>query len=227
MILDIIVFDLDGTLVQLDFTGKGMRTVRSNLQGVFKEVGIERDFKPLLSDLTSALEEVSERADEGTARRIHNTAFHQVTAMECDAVSRQHIYEDAATALKQVAASDTTLAIATNNTREAAEAAIDAADFPDPDHLVAVDDVGKPKPDPAMINTLVERLDSQPTSLGMVGDRQSDAESAVMACKGTEITSHTVLVRRDSQSTENPGMVDHTVTSLTEGLDAFSDFPNA
>lgn len=222
MTLDVIVFDLDGTLVQLDFTGEGMQTVRSNLQDVFAQFGIECEFRPLLVDLTSALEAVAKRTDKETTQRVRNDAFRQVAAMERDAVSRQHVYEDAPTTMRRVAASDTTLTIATNNTREAAEAAINSADFPDPDNLVAVDDVGKPKPDSGMIKELIGRLDSEPTSLAIVGDRQSDAESAIAACEGTGITAHTVLVCRDGQAPENSEVVDHTVTSLTQALNILS-----
>ncbi|MXR19080.1 HAD family hydrolase [Halobacterium bonnevillei] len=218
MTLDVIVFDLDGTLVQLDFTGEGMQTVRSNLQDVFKQFGVEYEFRPLLVDLTSALEEVAEQTDEETTQRVRNDAFNQVEAMERDAVSRQHIYEDASTTVRRVAASDTTLAIATNNTREAAERAIDAANFPDPDILVAIDDVDKPKPDSEMINELIERLDSEPTSLAIVGDRPGDAESAIAACEGTGITAHTVLVCRDGQAIEDSEVVDDIVTSLPQAI---------
>ncbi|QLH76826.1 HAD family hydrolase [Halosimplex rubrum] len=219
MTLDLVIFDLDGTLVQLDFTGNGMQNVRTNLQSVFAEEGINREFSPLLVDLEDALETVSEVADENTAARIHQEAFQVVAEMECDAVSRQEVYNDAKTVLKRVATSDSTLAVATNNTRGAAEAAMDAAGFPEPDYLITVDDVNKPKPDSAMIDALLKQVDHSPTTLAIVGDRISDAESVRRSCVDTDITTHTVLVDRSGENPEDSEIVDHVVTSLTDALD--------
>lgn len=219
--MDLVIFDLDGTLVQLDFTAEGMRSVRSNLQPLFAEVGVERKFKPLLVDLTDALEAVSETADENTAARVRDDAFQQVEAMERDAVSRQHVYKDANTVFEQVAASDATLAIATNNTREAAKISIDAAGFPEPDYLVAVDDISRPKPDPAMIDALLDRLNSSPSSMVMIGDKKTDAQSAYQASADTETTVATILVNRDGEKQDST-LVDHNIVSLTEVFEVLS-----
>lgn len=219
--MDLVIFDLDGTLVQLDFTAEGMRSVRSNLQSLFAEVGVERKFKPLLVDLTDALEAVSETADENTAARVRDDAFQQVEAMERDAVSRQHVYKDANTVLEQVAASDATLAIATNNTREAAKISIDAAGFPEPDYLVAVDDISRPKPDPAMIDALLNRLNSSPDTMVMIGDKKTDAQSAYQASADTETTVATILVNRDGEKQDST-LVDHNIVSLTEVFEVLS-----
>jgi HAD superfamily hydrolase (TIGR01549 family) len=217
--VDLVIFDLDGTLVEMDFTGEGMRTVRSNLQSVFERVDIDREFEPLLVDLEDALETASDTVEDETAAQIREDAFQQVAEMERDAVSRQDEFDDANGVLEQVAASESTLAVATNNTREAARAAIDAANFPEPAHLVAVDDVGHPKPNPAMIDALLERLDDSPTSVAIVGDRESDAESVCRSCEGTETIVHTVLVDRTGVDDEDAPLIDHTVTSLTEALE--------
>lgn len=216
---DIVIFDLDGTLVSLDFTGEGMRTVRSNLQSVFDQVGIDRDFKPLLVDLSDALDNLSNNVDNETWNRIRMEAFEQVAEMEKDAVSRQEQFDDAKEVLERVAASDSTLAVATNNTREAARAAIDTADLPEPSHLVAVDDVKHPKPNPEMIKALLCRLDESPSTIAIVGDRESDAESVRRFCEDTGIVSHTVLIDRTDCGSEDTQLADHTVTSLTEALD--------
>lgn len=219
--MDLVIFDLDGTLVQLDFTAEGMRSVRSNLQSLFAEVGVERKFKPMLVDLTDALKAVSETADENTAARVRDDAFQQVEAMERDAVSRQHVYKDANTVFEQVAASDATLAIATNNTREAAKISIDAAGFPEPDYLVAVDDISRPKPDPVMIDALLDRLNSSPSSMVMIGDKKTDAQSAYQASADTETTVATILVNRDGEKQDST-LVDHNIVSLTEVFEVLS-----
>jgi phosphoglycolate phosphatase len=215
MTKDLVIFDLDGTLVQFDFTAEGMRSVRSNLQSLFAEVGVERDFKPLLIDLTDALETVSETVDEDTAARVRDEAFQQLEAMERDAVSRQHVYESSNAVLEQIDASDAVLAVATNNTREAAKVSIDAAGFPEPDYLVAVDDVAQPKPDPAMIDVLLDRFNLSPASMTMIGDKKTDAQSAYQANVKTETSVTTMLINRGGDS-EDSTRVDHSVTSLTE-----------
>lgn len=212
--VDVIVFDLDGTLVKLDFTGEGMENVRRNLRNVFGEVGINRDFKPLLTDLEEALTELSTTVEADTVDRIQTKAFEVIEAMERDAVARQDVYDGAREHLETIAASDAQLAVATNNTRGAAQSAIENAGFPQPDVLVAVDDVGRPKPHPDMLEMVANQCDSIPESIVMIGDRESDAQSAYEAFENTNISITTILINNDSTGE----VVDHTVPSI---VDAF------
>lgn len=222
MTLDLVVFDLDGTLVQLDFTGEGMRQVRSNLQAVFTEVDVNREFKPLLVDLERAFDEVSHKTNADTAEQIRQRAFEQVASMECDAVSRQKVYEEASSAMERVGASGATLAVATNNTRRAAIESLSAAKLPNPDEIVAIDDIGRPKPNPKMIEVLLDQVDPTPTEFAIIGDRRSDAESARQACEGTDISAQTVLLDRDGDIEVASSDIDYTVTSLVEALNVLS-----
>lgn len=217
--VDLVVFDLDGTLVQFDFTAEGMERVRNALQAVFGEVGIEREFRPLLTELEDALDDVSRTTDTSTTNRIRRRAFQQVSEMELDAVSRQQVYEAAHPVLKEVSSSDATLAIATNNTRDAALRSLEDADLPEPDYLVAVDDIGRPKPAQDMIDKLFSRCDSKPDRMVMIGDRPSDAASASRACSGTETDSITLLLRRDEPEPADHSAVDYTISSLSELTD--------
>jgi HAD superfamily hydrolase (TIGR01549 family) len=217
--IDLVVFDLDGTLVQLDFTGEGMKTVRADLRGIFAEVGINQEFRPLLTTLEEALDTLAESTDTDTAERIQQRAFQCIAAMERDAVSRQHVYDTAQPVLERVVASDSTFAVATNNTREAATRSIADAGFPEPDYLVAVDDVFRPKPNPDMITELLDRIDSKPETLAMIGDRQSDAKSALSACKEPGIRLTTVLIERTDTEQQNHDDIDHVVSSLERVVD--------
>jgi len=217
--VDLVVFDLDGTLVQFDFTAEGMERVRNALQDVFDEVGIEREFKPLLTELEDALDDVSRSTDTSTAARIRRRAFQQISEMELDAVSRQYVYKGSQPVLEEVASSDATLAVATNNTRDAALRSLEDAGLPEPDYLVAVDDIGRPKPARDMIERLFSRCDSTPDAMVMVGDRPSDATSASRACSGTETDAVTVLLQRDEPGAADHSSIDHTITSLSDLLD--------
>lgn len=220
--VDILVFDLDGTLVQLDFTKNGMKTVRAGLQDVFSAAGVEREFKPLLVELEETLDELSTQLEEDTVDDLRQRAFEQIATMERDAVSRQHVYTDAKPLLEQLAPSTTQVAVATNNTRAAATDSIRMAGFPEPDYLVALDDVGKPKPNPDMIELLFDKFDQSPQTIGMVGDRLSDAESMYNACEDKDITVETFLLDRNSEQEQSSPSVDHTIESLSDILEIMS-----
>lgn len=220
----LVVFDLDGTLVELDFTGKGMETVRRDLQEVFDPVGIDRDFKPLLTELDEALVELQQTAEAGVVEEVSRAAFDAITEMELDAASRLHVYESASWIYREVIESDATVAIATNNTRGAAEKVIADAEFPGPDLLVALDDVGRPKPNADMLEAVLKRSEVAPSKMAMIGDRRSDALSARRACEGRRVTLVTILI--DSDGEEEPGdTVDHVVTSVSDALSVLT-FPS-
>lgn len=213
---DILVFDLDGTLVQLDFTKDGMEKVRADLQNVFSEAGISRDFKPLLVELEETLNELSAQLEQDVVDELRRRAFEKIATMERDAVSRQHVYPAAKPLLEELNRSTTQVAIATNNTRAAAIESIRMASFPEPDYLVALDDVGKPKPNPDMIELLFENFDQSPECIGMVGDRLSDAKSMHHACEDRGATATTILLDRENKEDQNVTIVDYSIGSLAE-----------
>jgi phosphoglycolate phosphatase-like HAD superfamily hydrolase len=211
---DLVVFDLDGTLVELDFTGEGMETVRSDLQEVFEPVGIEREFKPLLTELDEALTELRGTEAKDVFERVSQAAFDAITEMERDAASRLDVYESALTVYEEAVESGATVAIATNNTRGAAEMAIADAGLSEPDLLVALDDVGRPKPNADMLETVLKRSTVTQSKMVMIGDRRSDAVSALRACEGREVTPFTVLIDTD-ESEEPDDTIDHVVSSVS------------
>ena len=216
---DILVFDLDGTLVQLDFTKSGMEKVRADLQSVFSEAGVSRDFKPLLAELDETLNELSAQLEQHAVDDLRRRAFEKIATMERDAVSRQHVYPAARPLLEKLGQSTTQVAVATNNTRAAATESIRLAGFPEPDYLVALDDVGKPKPNPDMIELLFAKFDQSPESISMVGDRLSDAESMHHACEDKEARATTILLDRENREDQNAPIIDYNIESLTEMSD--------
>lgn len=209
---DLIVFDLDGTLVKLDFTGERMEDARRNLQNVFDKVDINQEFKPLLTDLEKALRELSATVEAETANHVQTKAFEVIEALERDAVARQSVCDGAREQLETVAASDAQLAIATNNTRGAAKSAIESAGFAHPDILVALDDAERPKPHPDMLEMVADECGSTPESIVMIGDRESDARSAYEAFEQRNIHLTTVLINNNSTDR----VVDYTMSSITD-----------
>jgi len=212
----LIVFDLDGTLVQLDFTQDGMVKARKQLQQIFSVSGIQSEFKPLHREVYKVLKSPEIGPDNTYSDELRSSVFDVLRGLEQDAVTRLTHYPDAIECYVQCVADPTiSTAIATNNTCLTAKTAIDYVGVPHPDTLVSIEDVQLPKPDPHMLNLVLNRH-ANAMRLIMIGDRYSDIQSAQKASSNHDVELVSILIDRFDSRRENQQDVEFIFPSFAD-----------
>lgn len=212
----LVVFDLDGTLIQLDFTEDGMVKARKKLQQISSVSGMRSEFKPLHREVHKMLKSLENDSDDINKYELRSSIFDVLRGLEQDAVSRLTHYPDAIECYVQCVANPTiSTAIATNNTRLTAMSAIDYMRVPYPDTLVSIEDVHLPKPDPHMLNLILNRH-ANAMRLIMIGDRYSDIQSAQSASAKHAVEFISILIDRFDSHQENQQDVELIVPSFAD-----------
>jgi len=210
---DAVCFDMDGTLLDLNFRDPEMNDVRRDLHALFAEHGIDRSFSPLLGTLEEALATLATERGEAIRDRVERQARERITAADVHAARHQAVRRFAPAVLEALGDDGVPFVVVTNNSRRGAEIALEASGLPEPAGLVARDDVDRPKPDPEMVTAALELLETSPDQVAMVGDRPSDARSAKRAADSSSFAVTTVLLDPGGPSETDPD-VDYHVQSL-------------
>jgi len=163
------VFDLDGTLVVLDID---IEAVRARVAQLFSAAGIVRPFSPILTAIDAAATELG--VDTGPALR--SQALEMITRAEVAAAGRARPRRGAAE-LVRAAARVGEVSVVTNNSRWAAELALQRLVPEIAPVIVGREDVARPKPDPEGI-LLATRQWAGQGAIVVVGDSPVDVRAA-------------------------------------------------
>lgn len=157
--IDAIIFDMDGTLLRLGWTDEDMKNVRCRLRQYFRNFGIEREFRPLLSTIRETIEELSERVPPERLNSIAKNAFQIVDENEVAAASGAKARDGVRNLLDNLK-EKYKLGIVTSNGRRCALVALETVGIPSElfSVLIAREDTRKHKPHPAPLLLALEKL---------------------------------------------------------------------
>lgn len=215
-----VLFDMDGTLLELDVD---IESVRAELRALFAARGYDAEMRPILQRIDEAADAVSSSADEREA--IIAEARAVIDRAEVDAAARARACDGARDVLTQLAGDGTPFGLLTDNSRACVRPALAAAGL---DHVawreesvLTRDDVQAPKPDPAGIVRAARVLLPGGGELTMVGDSPRDIAAARAAgALLDDVVVRAVAVRggRSSHEALAAASPDRTIDDLSQLL---------
>ncbi len=192
--IDAVLFDFDGTLVEIDIDFTQMR------QGVFSlglEYGVSGE--PGLYVLES-LEDIFEKLlqlDESQARDFKRLAKRLIASLEVEAAARSRTMPGAERTLRELKDRGIEIGIVTRNCRSGVMKSAEMANFVY-DLILTRDDVEKVKPDPQHLLDALNMLTSKPGKSIMVGDHPMD----ILAGKRAGMKTAAVLTSKSIEDFE-------------------------
>ena len=210
--IDTVLFDFDGTLVEIDIDFAGMRRGVISL-GLEYGVSSESELYVLES-----LEDISRRLmqqDADRAEEFRRRAEKLIVDIELEAAAEARVMLRADEALRELKHRGTSIGIVTRNCRPAVMRSLEIARFAH-DALLTRDDVKRVKPDPQHLLDALNLLDSKPEKALMVGDHPMD----VLAGKRAGMRAAAVLTSRPKVDFEevSPDLILEDVAGLLEVL---------
>ncbi len=192
--IDTVLFDFDGTLVEIDIDFAGMR------RGVV-DLGLEYDVSsdPELYVLES-LEDIFNKLlqqDANRAEEFRRRARKLIVDIELEAAAGASVIPGADKALRELKQKGTSIGIVTRNCRPAVMKSLEIAGFVH-DTLLTRDDVKRVKPDPQHLLDALDLLDRKPENALMVGDHPMD----VLAGKRAGMKTAAVLTSKPKSDFE-------------------------
>ena len=172
-----IVFDLDGTLIDLPVD---IEAAREEISAMFSQRGYHQPIRPILTAINEAAASVADSDEEIyplilAARRILDAA--EVKAAK-DATLRPGVLEVLASLKRQ----GIPMGIVTNNSRACISKALEVLECSIQDFVISTrDDVRRPKPAPDGIVRIAPSLCEEGETLWFVGDSPVDVSAAVAA----------------------------------------------
>ncbi len=170
---DSVVFDMDGTLLDLPVA---IEDVRRRLDRLFGPMGYADGFRPILPCIERAARCVGTSPRE--VRHYRNQARHILTQAEVMGAQNATARPGAVALVASLVQHDVPLGLVTDNGRACIKLALEQAGFapqwwPE-DRIVSRDDVSKPKPNPEGVIRLAEKLANAGRTVWYVGDSVRD-----------------------------------------------------
>jgi len=208
--IDIVLFDFDGTLVEIDIDFAQMRR---GVVSLGLEYGVSPD--PDLYVLET-LEEIFRKLMQkhpGQAHEFRQRAKNLVEDIEVNAAAKSRAMPGAERTLKELKSRGTKIGIVTRNCRSGVMKASEMADFVY-DLVLTRDDVKKVKPDPQHLLDALVMLDGEPEKALMVGDHPMDILAGKKA--GTKTAAVLTLKSREDFQEVAPDLILTGIADLLE-----------
>jgi phosphoglycolate phosphatase len=208
--IDTMLFDFDGTLVEVDIDFAQMRRGVISL-GLEYGIPSEPDLY-VLESLEDIFEKLLQR-DEGQAKEFKQRAERLIVNIEMEAVEGSITMPGADRTLRELKDRSIKIGIVTRNCRSAVMKAADMAGFVY-DILLTRDDVERVKPDPQHLLDALRLMDSKPEGALMIGDHPMD----ILAGKRAGMKTAAVLNSKSREDFEEvaPDLI---LTGIAELLD--------
>ena len=210
--IDAVLFDFDGTLVEIDIDFIEMRR---RVISLGMEYGVSPD--PDLYVLES-LEDVSDKLwerDKNRAAQFRQRAKKLIVDIELGAAAGARVMPGARKILRKLKDRGSKVGIVTRNCRPAVMRSLETAGFIY-DTLLTRDDVEKVKPDPQHLLDALNLMDGKPETALMVGDHPMD----ILAGKRAGMKTAAVLTSKPRSDFEevSPDVILTGVAGLLEML---------
>ncbi len=172
----IVVFDLDGTLVELKLD---INTIKKRIAEIANHLGIEMHDKESIQEL---IEKANLTLSGEEYRRFREQVFELMAENEKRAAENAKAREDIAYILEKMKKLGYRLAVVTNTHRSAAvESLTKTGLIQFFDAIVTRDDVERMKPRPDLLLKVSEKMKTTPNNIIYVGDSINDYRAAVEA----------------------------------------------
>jgi len=164
-----VLFDFDGTLFELKVAWD---QVRQELKDFLKFPGPASEFKPLKPRIQEFVRDLPE------GKRIERQAYEIISKHEIKGAEEGSPHEGAREILEWCRNQGIKIVILSRNTRRSIFPVIKKYQWPQPDLIIAREDVKKEKPDPEAGLLALEKLQLQKEDCLIVGDSLPDLEMA-------------------------------------------------
>ncbi len=171
--IDTIIFDLDGTLLNLDIN---YEVLRKRLNKYFLKFGLDLNFKPILETIENAINYLGFKGYEIKKNRKY--VFKIIEKYETEAAEKTRLFRGVKNLLVWLKKKDKKLAIASRNGNKAVIKSLKKTGvYKYFDYISGRDDVEKQKPHEMQIKKIMSKLNSRSEDTLMVGDHIYDIKS--------------------------------------------------
>ena len=177
--IDTILFDFDGTLVEVSIDFSKMRRDILALQPKY---GVPINDKLYVLEMISDAKKRIAAQDKQKSLIFEQNAREILLSVEMEAASNAQLLPGTKETLDTLKSQGIKIGIVTRNCRQVVEFVLKRTQLPY-DVLLTRDDVKKVKPDPEHLLTALKLLDSEPKRSIMVGDHVTD----IIAGKGADM----------------------------------------
>lgn len=174
--LKVVLFDFDGTLVDLPTDYVAMR---SGLHHLFRGYGLNFDFRPIVPSVTRACEAMRTQGHaEPVVAETLQRAEEIITSAELSAAAEASARTGSGELLSDLRARGVRIGVVTNNARATVEVVFRRFGFPTPDVIIARDLSLPPKPSPEPALEALRTLSADRSAALVVGNDDRDVQMA-------------------------------------------------
>ncbi|MCE7740892.1 MAG: HAD family hydrolase [Candidatus Heimdallarchaeota archaeon] len=172
----LMIFDMDGTLIQSDIDYMG---IRDKLREILREIVTEEEYQKIRRTIYTILELTFLIKEKDSSGQEYEKAWNLVEEYELKGYEKAFVEDDVIRTLEKLKNKGHILVIYTNNSRKITDYALQEYNF---NHLfefvLTRDDVKNSKPDPEGIYKLMQKYQKDKLSTIFIGDSWVDAETA-------------------------------------------------
>ncbi|MCG3226575.1 MAG: HAD family hydrolase [Candidatus Heimdallarchaeota archaeon] len=175
----LIIFDLDGTLVQSDIDYMG---VRDEMRSILKNLVEEDKFNKIQNTVYTILELVEIIEENDSSGNLFRKAWSLVEEYEMRGYEKAFITENAIDTLEKLKSLNYIIVIYTNNSRKLTDYALEKFELKNFfDFVLTRDEIENCKPDPEGLFFIMKKFKHSKESTIFIGDSWVDAETAANA----------------------------------------------
>jgi len=216
MKIKVFIFDLEGTILEMDADWEGMRIQIGDY--FLKNYGIQLYFKPVLEKIEDAIKILSSKKSMAELNIIRNKAFEIIEKTHIEAAKKSNLFQNIQKLLEKLQLSSYRLAILTRSGKKATEILLEKNKIKDFFEIVITrDDVINSKPSPEGVYKIIKHFKFSTDNFCLVGDHPYDIKA------GKEAKIHTIGVLSGISSKEEllKEKPDYILNDITEILDYF------
>ncbi|MCG3222373.1 MAG: HAD family hydrolase [Candidatus Heimdallarchaeota archaeon] len=175
----LIIFDLDGTLVQSDIDYMG---IRDELRLILKNLIEEDEYRQIQSTIYTILELVEIIDKKDATGNLFENAWSLVEEYEMKGYEKAFLSQNTHETLRKLKKLGHTIVIYTNNSRKLTDYALEKFELESYlDFVLTRDEVENCKPDPEGLFFIMEKFNKKIANTIFIGDSWVDAETAINA----------------------------------------------
>ena len=175
----LIVFDLDGTLIQsqIDYMG-----IRDEIRSILKDLISQDEYIEVENTIYTILELVEMIKKNDSTSLLYKKAWSIVEEYEKNGYLKATVADDVHTTINKLKELNHIITIYTNNSRKLTDYALKTYNFNDIfEYVLTRDEMTETKPNPEGLQFLMNKFEKEREETIFVGDSWVDAETALNA----------------------------------------------